>query len=192
MKRLLATFCLTGPLLAAAAENRAPQPQTITHRVFGLFQPFRQDDLRTAIDKIPDVKLLSIDFAHGEATFSYDPAIAFKGTKADKIVERFDNLLRSAASPPRTFGILPLCSVPKDKLTPIEIAVAGLDCKACGFAAYQIIAKIDGVAQATASFQDGKITALIDPEKTSRAALEEALKKREVKVLPPKTNADQK
>jgi hypothetical protein len=38
-------------------------------------------------------------------------------------------------------------ATPAEKLTRIEIAVAGLDCKACSFVAYQSVAKIDGVRQ---------------------------------------------
>ena len=72
-----------------------------------------------------------------------------------------------------TLGIAAL----RDKLTRIEIAATGCDCKACGLAAYEIVAKVEGVAQAAVSFREGRITALIDPEKTSRAALEDALKK---------------
>ena len=41
---------------------------------------------------------------------------------------------------------------------------------------------MDGVEQATASFKDGKVTALIDPARTSRDALVDALKKRQVNV----------
>lgn len=70
--------------------------------------------------------------------------------------------------------------VPKDKLARIEIEVVGLDCKACSYAAYRAIYQIEGVARATASFKDGKVTALIDPKETNRPALEEALKKKGV------------
>ena len=45
-------------------------------------------------------------------------------------------------------------------------------------AAYEAVANIDGVEQATASFKDGRVTALIDPTKTDRAKLEDALKKK--------------
>ena len=68
----------------------------------------------------------------------------------------------------------------KDKLVRIEIGVVGLDCKACSFAAYNIVAGVDGVEQATCSFKDGLITALIDPAKTQKAVLEDTLKKRNV------------
>ena len=119
-----------------------------------------------------------------EVTLQYDPAKLFTGAKPEQHFERLDNLLRSVSS--STFGIAPLCTAPKDKLTRIEIPVVGLDCKACCLAAYEAIYKIDGVEQATASFKDGQVTALIDPQKTNRAALELALKSKNVELAPQK------
>ena len=88
-------------------------------------------------------------------------------------------LLKLAAE---TFGAKPLRTTSLDKLKLIEIPVAGLDCKACSLAAYEAVYKLEGVERATASFREGKVTALIDPTKTDRAKLEAALKKREVDV----------
>lgn len=170
---------------AASADDKAAptQAQHFTHRITGLFAEYREPALRAALETIPDIKLISIDFEHGEGTFSYDPAVAFKGIKPDKIVESFDQKLRTASN--YTLGIQPLCATPREQLTRVEIPVAGLDCKACCLAAYEAIFKIDGVAQATASFKEGRVTALIDPTKTDRASLEAALKKKNVKVGAP-------
>jgi copper chaperone CopZ len=110
------------------------------------------------------VKLVRIDFEHAEAVFTYDPAVAFKGTKPEAIAGRFNELLRNVSH--STLSIAPLEPVPKEELTRIEIAVAGLDCKACALAAYESIYKIDGVAAATVSFKEGRIAARIDPRKT--------------------------
>jgi copper chaperone CopZ len=155
---------------------------TATHRITGLFSPERESDLRAAIEQIPNVKLVRIDFEHAEAVFTYDPAVAFKGTKPEAIAGRFNELLRNVSH--STLSIAPLEPVPKEELTRIEIAVAGLDCKACALAAYESIYKIDGVAAATVSFKEGRIAARIDPRKTGRPALESALKKRGVDVKP--------
>jgi cation transport ATPase len=92
-------------------------------------------------------------------------------------------LLRSASR--STFGIKPLRSIPLEKLRLIEIPVAGLDCKACSLGAYEAIYRLDGVERATASFREGRVMALIDPEKMDRARLEAALKKRGVEVKSP-------
>jgi len=92
-------------------------------------------------------------------------------------------MIRNAST--HTFGIRALCTTPKEKLTRIEIPVAGLDCRGCELSAYEVIAKTDGVEQATCSFRSGMMTALIDPEKTNKAALEEALKKRNVTLRTP-------
>lgn len=165
------------------ADDKPTDPQPVKHRVTGLFSPDREADLKRVLaESIPDVKFVSIDFPNSEVTFQYDADKLFNKPKPEQLVERFDNLLRSVSA--STFGIAQLCSTPKNKLTRIEIAVVGLDCKACCLAAYEAIYKIDGVEQATASFKDGKITALIDPQKTNRAALEEALKSKRVELAP--------
>jgi copper chaperone CopZ len=169
-----------GALLLALLSSEA---QPVKYRVTGLFNREREADLQAAVKKLPDVAVADIDLEHGEATFSYDPAKLFPKVQPKDIVERFDNLLKSASG--QTFGIKPLSTTPKDKLVRIEIPVLGLDCKGCCLAAYDSIAKIDGVEQATASFKDGLMTALIDPDKTNRAALEEALKKRGVTLKTP-------
>jgi copper chaperone CopZ len=156
----------------------AAEVEQVKHRITGLFDHERENDLREAVKRMPTVTLVSIDFDSAEATFEYDAAKLFKDSKPKDYLDRFDNLLKSASS--HTFGARPLCTTPKEKLTRIEIPVLGNDCRGCCLAAYESISKIDGVEQATASFKDGKVTALIDPAKTSRAALEEALKKRNV------------
>ncbi|MBC8114980.1 MAG: hypothetical protein H7062_11410 [Candidatus Saccharimonas sp.] len=176
----LLLLCLLVTAVTCGADDKPPEPSSIKHRVTGLFSPDREDDLREVIQKLPDVKLVSIDYQTSEAAFTYDAAKLFPGAKPEQIRERFDDLLRSVSS--STFGIAPLCTTPKDKLTRIEIPVVGLDCKACCLAAYEAIYKIDGVEQATASFKDGRVTALIDPEKTNRQALEEALKNKRVEL----------
>jgi copper chaperone CopZ len=153
---------------------------TFKHQLTGLCMKEREPDLREAVEKIPNVKLVSIDFANAEATFEYDPAKAFPGVKPEQIVQRFDMLLRQASG--HTLGIKPLRTVPLEKLRLIDIPVGGLDCKACSLAAYEAIYKLDGVERATASFREGRVTALIDPERIDRARLEAALKKRGVQV----------
>jgi copper chaperone CopZ len=179
---LLALFLAALPAVALAKAGL--EVQTVKHRVTGLFSHEREDDFRETVKKIPDLTLVGIDFDSAEVTFSYDPAKLFaKGTKEKDYVEHFDNLLRKAST--HTFGARALCATPKEKLTRVEIGVIGLDCKGCGLAAYEVLYKIDGVEQATANFKEGRMTALIDPEKTNRAALVEALKKRNVGIKTP-------
>ena len=83
---------------AFAADDKVAQPQNVTHRITGLFAPDREADLRDALEKVPDIKLISIDFEHAEGMFSYDPAVAFKNVKPDKIVESFDQKIRGASN----------------------------------------------------------------------------------------------
>ena len=178
--KLLFALLLLACIGYAADESK---PETITHRITGLFSPQREGALRAAMEKLPGVKLVSVDFAHAEAVFAYDATVAFKDTKPEQVVERFNDLLRNATR--HTIGIAPLIATPKDKLSRIEIAVAGCDCPACGLAAYESIFKIAGVAAATVNFKDGRIVALVDAETTNRTALEAALKKRGVEMKTP-------
>src|SRR4051812_39507629 len=89
--------------LGAAATQPASGVHKVVHRVTGIFAPDREADLREALLKVPGVELVSLDFDHSEATFAYDPAKAFAGTKPDKIIERFDQELRNASH--HTMGI---------------------------------------------------------------------------------------
>lgn len=171
-------------ILALVLALLAPaEAQPVKHRITGLFSREREADLREVVKKMADVSIVEIDFDRAEVTFSYDAAKLFPKAKEKDLLERFDNLLRSSSA--STFGAKPLCSTPSDKLTKVEIGVLGLDCKACALSAYESIFKIDGVEQATASFKEGRVTALIDPTRTNRAALEEALKKRNVTLKQP-------
>jgi copper chaperone CopZ len=159
------------------------QADVVKYQVTGLFAPDRVQDLREAVAGIPQVKLVGVDFKTAEATFEFDPAKAFPGAKPTEVMPRLDNLVRSASQ--HTFGVKPLCNVPVEKLKLVEIRVAGLDCKGCALAAYEAVAKLEGVERATASFREGRVTALIDPEKTDRAKLEAALKQHGVEVPAP-------
>lgn len=167
-------------VLACAADEKPASPQLFKHRITGLFSHEREAVLREAVAEIPNVELVSIDFDHAEGTFRYDPAVAFKGTKPEDIERNLHGKVGNLTH--YTLGIQPLIATPVDQLTRVEIPIAGLDCQACCLAAYESIFKVDGVAQATASFKDGKLTALIDPTKTNRDDLIAALKKRLVKV----------
>ena len=181
---LITIFSLLVTTMMFAADDTPAEPQPVKHRVTGLFSPDRESDLKKVFaEKIPEVKLVSIDFKNSEATFVYDADKLFNKPKPEQLIERFDNLLRTHTL--GTFGIRAVCATPKDKLKFVEIPIVGLDCKGCCLAAYESIYKIDGVEQATASFKDGLATAWIDPKKTSQAELEDALKKRNVQLKTP-------
>jgi hypothetical protein len=183
---LLALSVSAGTGVAADKSAKAePKPERVTYKVIGLFSPDREKDLRAAFkDELPDITLVSVSFDDGEVTVEFVPGKVFPGAKKpEQVVEQLDQKVRQATH--HTFGVKPRRTVPRDKLERVVVPVAGLDCKACCLAAYEIVARIDGVEQATASFKDGKMTALIDPTKTDRAALEAALRKRGVSVGKP-------
>ena len=158
----------------ALAAPRPPAVANYTHRVVGLFDAAREEEFRAAVAKVPDVKLVSIDFDFAEATFSYDPA-TIKGPKKLSAVDRLNDELKVASN--HTFGVREQMTTPRESLQRVEIPIKGLDCRGCSFAAYRSIMDLDGVAQATSSFKDGHVSALIDPAKTNRAALVTALKR---------------
>jgi hypothetical protein len=169
---LLALIFMVAAARAAEKKEKGPPPQTFTHRVTGLFQPDRVDDLREAMKDHPTVKLLDVDYEHATATFSYDPKLAS--------AEGIGNFLGSVG-----LGINRAASTPEDKLTRVEIGVVGLDCKGCGLGTYWTVYKLDGVERATVSYKEGLVVAMIDATKTSKAALEEAMRKRYVTLREP-------
>lgn len=170
--------CLLTATSMGLADDKADATQSTKHQVTGLFSQERVADLQKTVEKMPGLQLVSVDFATSEATFKYDPARLFPNANPEQTVEQFDNLLKQASR--HTFGIKPLCKIPREKLKRVEIPILGLDCKACSLAAYEIVYRLEGVEQATASFREGLVTAWIDPEKTRPEMLEEALLKRNV------------
>jgi len=176
-------LCVTLLLFTAGAVAADDKPEHITYRVLGLFSPDREKDLRAGFEDIPDIKLISVSFDDAEITVEFAPAKLFPGQNPERVTELVNDRVRQATR--HTFGVKLRSTVPKEKLQQVTIPVAGLDCKACCLAAYEIVAQVDGVIQATASFKDGEITARIDPSKTDRSKLEDALRKRGVDVGKP-------
>ena len=167
-------------LLLLATPARAAE-QEFTHRVIGLFAPDRETTLRQTVATLPGVTVEHIDFPHAEVTFRFDPATAFPDTRPEGLTEQLDIRLRTASR--STFRLAP--RVPRESLTPIEIRLAGCHCRACDFAAYDTLARTEGVAAATVSFKDQRATALINPHQTNRDTLEKSLRDRGITVLPP-------
>jgi hypothetical protein len=165
------SFILGCYLLAAGAAHA----DTAKVRITGLFMKEREEDLRAVVAKIPQVKLVSIDYEQAEASFAYDPAKAFPGVKPADFVQQLDNLVKSASN--HTFGVKPLSTVPRDQLRRVEIAATALDCRACCLAAYETVMRLDGVDRATASFREGRVIAWIDPTRVDQARIEDVLRK---------------
>ena len=161
--------------------------QTATYRLIGLSAPEREADLREVMKSVADVSLVSLDVAKSELTLRFDadklgvPAKAKQPPAPDKITERLSSLLGNASK--NTFLLAAPSTTPADKLTKLEIPIGVLDCKGCRYAAYQAVAKLDGVERATVSTTPSAIIAWIDATKTKRETLEEALKKARVELL---------
>ncbi len=176
-----AILFVLGAANSSAAADEPKQPAACKHQITGLFSKDREKDLRVLFAQLPEFKLVSIDFDQAEVVLEYDAAQVFPGAAPEQVIDRLGGKLRDASR--STFGVKPLPAVPQDQLERVEIPVVGLDCKACGLAAYEAIYRIDGVERATASFREGLVTAWIHPQRTNRAALEEALSRRGVELV---------
>ena len=185
--------CLVVALLLAAHATIAaddkqpakpePKAERITYRVIGLFSPDREKALRAGFEELADFKLIAVNFEDAEITIEFAPAKLWPGQKPERVTELVNDRVRGATN--HTLGVKPRRTVTGDKLQSVVIPVAGCDCQACCLAAYEAVANVDGVYQATASFKDGRVTARIDPAKTDKAKLEDALRKKGVDVVKP-------
>lgn len=178
-----ALFIALLAISSPADEPPVTAARGVKHQVTGLFSRDRVDDLRQLFAKLPQFKLIEIDFDKAEITVDYDAEKEFAGATSEQVIERFDSLVRQASN--HTFGIKPLCTLPNERLSFIEIGIVGLDCKACCLGAYKAIYRLPGVERATASFKERRVTAMIDSQKTNRAELETALKQRGVQLRLP-------
>lgn len=159
-----------------APDDKPAKDERVTYRLLGLFSKDREKDLKLAFEDLPEFTLVSVDFENAEVTLAFAPGKLFPGQKPDRVAELVNDRVRGASG--HTFGIKPRRTVPREKLERVEIAAGFLDCKACCLAAYEAVAALDGVEQATASAKEGRVTALIDPKRTDREKLEAVLKQK--------------
>jgi copper chaperone CopZ len=176
-------FALAGLALAGSALSAEPRPERFTYRVLGLFSADREADLREAFKGLAELALVAVNFEDAEITVEFVPGKAFPGAKPEQLADRVSDRVRSATH--STFAVKPRRTVAREKLQQVVIPVAGCDCKACCLAAYEAVAALDGVEQVTASFREGRVTARIDPARTDRTKLADALRKRGVAVGKP-------
>ncbi len=180
------------PVVAAVIPNKETAPHefdfadgdSLKVQVSGLFSPRRVDDMKKVLAEFPEANLIDVDFDTATVTIAYaSGSDLFRGASGDQIIDRLNNGIRQLSN--HTFGIKPASSIDRQRLKLIEIPVTGLDCKACSLAVYETLMRVEGVVQATSSFQTGQATAWIDPDKTNRSSLEAALKKKGVQFKTP-------
>ncbi len=169
-------------ILISLSVTAVAAEQTVEYSVRGLFQPDRKVVLLNAAKALENCRLVGVDYETARATFTYDDeAQGFKKAKPEQILQQIDTQVRKLTN--RTFTLLQPGAPPEAGLKRIDFAIEGLDCVGCSFGAYSALATQEGVERATASFHEGSLTAFIDPSKTSREALLEVLKKKEIKVV---------
>jgi hypothetical protein len=174
--------CCCAPAAAAADEKQSKE-----FAVVGLFSPDREQDLRDVMADVPEFQLLRVDYENARATFSYEVAALFPERKLKnaatpaEIEQRINALLTRAST--NTFSLKLTPSIPKEKLTRIELNVGILDCKGCQYAAYLAAMKAPGVERATV-LKNGTLIATVETGKTDEAAIEAALKKANIECRP--------
>jgi hypothetical protein len=175
-------------LLCLLASSLRAEEQTSQYRIIGLFSPDRVQDLRDAMDYVNEFQLVNVDYENAQVTLRYDLKSILpdfnpkKPPTADQIEVRLDQILREASE--HTFELKPLPSIPKEKLTKLEIHIGILDCKGCRYGAYLAAQRVEGVEQANVVTDPSLVIAWIDPAKTNRAAVEASLKKANVELKP--------
>jgi hypothetical protein len=169
-------FLLLLSVAAAATE------QSVQYSVRGLFQPDRKLVLSNAARALENCRLVGVDYDTARATFTYDDeAQGFKKAKPEQILQQIDTQIRKLTN--HTITLLQPGTLPEAGLQRIDFTIEGLDCLGCSYGAYSAVAALEGVERATASFSYGKLTAFIDPARTNREALAEALKKKDIKFV---------
>lgn len=148
---------------------------TVSYRLLGLFDPQRVEELKTQVQSGDDkIRVVGVNYDTAVVTFACN---ATPEQAEGAIRQRLQSATRGA------FELRPLSDVPREQWQEVQIRVAALDCRGCAFAAYNLVARIDGVERAVADFHEGQVTAWILPGKTNREALVAALRKREFKVI---------
>jgi copper chaperone CopZ len=171
MKRLAALlwYVFASGALGQEAEHR--------YRLTSLFDPERADDFRAFMgENFPEVKVLELSVELGEVTLVFDPRKLkpFQPAGTPEVArQRLSFLMRGASR--GMFDVLPVLDVPLEEMAEARIPVQGLDCRGCSYGAHLAIARLEGVAQATASFKLGEVRVRFDRRKTSLQALEETL-----------------
>jgi formylglycine-generating enzyme required for sulfatase activity len=162
---------LLGGVATRAEETKPAEPAAgtirVTWQIRGLFCPEREGDLKTLFaEKLPDIRVVDVDMANSEATFEFDPAVAFgphaRNAKPEQLLFFFNGTLGRESR--TTFTAHARRTTPLEKLCWLEIPFEGLDCKGCAWGVYRLLVNYKGVEQATADSRTGLATALIDPE----------------------------
>ena len=153
---------------------------TVTVRIIGLSDASRANDFKEVIKKVPSVKLVRFDSDKASASLDFQPATQDQksvpsGTvlPPDKVISLIDGLVGDASS--HTFSVTAPTGVAEKNLSKLTYKVSINDCKGCRYAAYLAVAKLEGVDRASLDSSNNILVAWIDPTKTSKKAVGDAL-----------------
>lgn len=176
---------LIGIALYAVPTSLGAAEQTSEHRIFGLFSPDRVSDLHKAMDDLPELHLVQLDFDTARITLRYDLNVLFPKLNPSKppsdaeIEQRLSGLIDDASN--NTFWLKPSSKISKEKLAKLEIRIGLLDCRGCRYGVHLMLMDEPGVEQVTVV--GNLVTVWIDPASTSQAAIAAVLGKNRVAVL---------
>ncbi len=171
-----------GTVAAGAKAKQASEAfRSLRVQVMGLFIPEQQAAFRSQMEQVEQATLEAVDYDSAEATIQVaNDGDLFRGISDEQAVQRLNERIQHLSR--GLFGIRPVSSVALKDRRRLDFQITGLDCKACSLAVHDVLIRQEGVMHATASFRDGVAVAWIDPEKTERSLLLEALKKAGVTV----------
>lgn len=178
---------LLGGAATRAEETKPAEPPDgtirVTWQIRGLFCPERKDDLKALVaEKLPEIKVVDVDLPNAEATFEFDPVVAFgphaRNAKPEQLRFLFNGKLQRESR--SSFSASARRTKPLEKLHWIEIPVEGLDCQGCSYGIYLILMGIKGVERAMVDCRTGLATVLIDPEAVDEQVIRDTLRRQHV------------
>lgn len=181
---------VANPIRIEPGEETAPErlaidgTRTVTVRVEGFFEPERVAAFRNVIERMPEARIITVDFDRAEAALAFAPESRFLNGATDpgQVVPRLANRVREVSD--HRFSLAPVDPFDRAKLVRVDLPIRGLDCDACSFGVYHLLLREEGVHRVTASFGDRLASAWIDPDATNEEKLVEALERRGVVLEP--------
>ena len=171
--------------LMALLANCSKEP-VVTVRILGLSDASRVNDFNEVIKKLPSLKIVSFDSDHATALVRYEPTIMDQrlglrsaSSTPSTVIPLIDGLISAASG--HTFTVTAPTEIADKNLKKLTFKVNLNDCKGCRYAAYIAVAKLEGLDRATVDSANHSLVAWIDPTKTSKKTVGDALTEARIK-----------